>query len=191
MPTDWPSQLSFALSSSQKLWYRHLAKRAAVSVILRDGVDGIELLMIQRAAFEGDRWSGQMAFPGGKQDPCDKTIQAAAERELLEELSICAENFQCLGRLADVNARSHNKRQPGMVISPFVYYANSPFEWIKNHEVAGVYWIPLALFSHENRDALSVYGRDLPCYYFNDKCIWGLSLIMIDGLVKQFSGLDH
>lgn len=187
---DWPGQLSYELRSSRKLWYRHLAKRAAVSVILREAVEGVELLMIQRAVFERDRWSGQMAFPGGKQDPEDKTIRSAGERELLEELSVDAQEFQFLGRLPDVNARSHNKCQPSMVVSPFVYLATSPFDWVINHEVAGVYWMPLSLFSKNNRELMSVYGRDLPCYYFQDKCVWGLSLIMIDSLVRKFSGLE-
>ena len=41
---------------------------AAVAVVLRDGEEGAELVMIRRAHREGDPWSGHMALPGGRQD---------------------------------------------------------------------------------------------------------------------------
>jgi len=44
-------------------------------------------LYIQRAINPKDRWSGQIAFPGGKADP-DESDQQAAEREVMEELRI-------------------------------------------------------------------------------------------------------
>ena len=40
---------------------------AAVALVLRVGETGaLELLFIKRAEFEGDPWSGHVAFPGGR-----------------------------------------------------------------------------------------------------------------------------
>ena len=47
-----------------------------------------EILFIRRAARRGDRWTGHVAFPGGKRDPDDASDRAAAERETLEEVGL-------------------------------------------------------------------------------------------------------
>ncbi len=52
-----------------------------------------EILYIKRALREGDRWSGQMAFPGGKRDSDDVDDLDTAERETFEEGKIIIYNF--------------------------------------------------------------------------------------------------
>ena len=37
-----------------------------------------EILFIKRSARQGDKWSGHIAFPGGKRDPDDEDDRAAA-----------------------------------------------------------------------------------------------------------------
>ncbi|KAG5458036.1 MAG: hypothetical protein BJ554DRAFT_1822 [Olpidium bornovanus] len=46
-----------------------------------------EILFIKRATRAGDRWSGHVAFPGGKQEPSE-TARQTAERETREELGL-------------------------------------------------------------------------------------------------------
>ena len=42
-------------------------RRAAVALILRDPGDAsLEFLLIKRADYEGDPWSGHVALPGGR-----------------------------------------------------------------------------------------------------------------------------
>ncbi|HXB54963.1 MAG TPA: CoA pyrophosphatase, partial [Vicinamibacteria bacterium] len=45
------------------------ASRAAVALILREAARGLELLFIRRAEHDGDPWSGQVGFPGGRAEP--------------------------------------------------------------------------------------------------------------------------
>jgi len=48
---------------------------AAVAVIFRVGAgDSLELLMIERASYAGDPWSGHVAFPGGRREPHDAAL---------------------------------------------------------------------------------------------------------------------
>src|SRR5262245_1701845 len=56
-------------------------RQAAVAAILRDKPHGTEVLLIRRAARDGDPWSGHMAFPGGQREPEDRDLLTTAERE--------------------------------------------------------------------------------------------------------------
>lgn len=178
----WQEDFAQALQSPQKKWFRHLTRRAAVAILLQETPGGLSLLMIRRAVHEKDRWSGQMGFPGGKQDAEDTSIEQTALRELREELGVHTSSLRLLGRLSDINARSQHTLIQPMVITPFVYAVIGEISITPNYEVADVVWIPQAHFNHENRKTLTAYNRSLPCYYYRDKCVWGLSLMMIDEL---------
>jgi glyoxylase-like metal-dependent hydrolase (beta-lactamase superfamily II)/8-oxo-dGTP pyrophosphatase MutT (NUDIX family) len=52
------------------------ARRAASLILLRDGVGGLEVLMLRRAEREGDMRSGVAVFPGGVLDPRDREAHA-------------------------------------------------------------------------------------------------------------------
>ena len=171
----------------QKKWYRSLSQRAAVCMIAQDRPDlGLSLLMIQRATVEGDPWSGQMAFPGGKQDADDPNITLTALREAEEELSINSEHLTRIARLSDILARPYRRMKRPMVVTPLVFEAIDDIAFSGNHEVADVLWVPFDTFHHDNRDNLTwkKHGVELqlPCYHYQDKTIWGLSLMMIDEL---------
>src|SRR3989337_2808027 len=61
-------------------------RKAAVALIFRSGADGQpELLFIKRADYPGDPWSGQVAFPGGREEPGDSSLADTAVRETREE----------------------------------------------------------------------------------------------------------
>src|SRR3954447_17310405 len=63
------------------------AREAASAIVLRDGVPGLEVLLVQRnpdARFMGGAW----VFPGGAVDRGERDPRQAALRELEEEASI-------------------------------------------------------------------------------------------------------
>jgi len=176
---------------AQKKWYRALSQRAAVAVVMqeRPGL-GPSLLMIQRAEREGDPWSGQMAFPGGKHDIDDEHITQTALREISEELGVDAHLLSRFGRLSDILARPYRVQQKPMVVSPLLFKANAELELSPNAEVADVLWVPLSYFlspDHRKTMQWSRYNKplELPCYFYQEKRIWGLSLLMIDELMRE------
>src|SRR5438874_13769202 len=57
------------------------ARPAAVSLVLVEGAEGAEILLIKRAERADDPWSGQIAFPGGRRDPGDRDRVGRAMRE--------------------------------------------------------------------------------------------------------------
>ena len=174
-----------------KKWYRSLSQRAAVCIIIDDRPKlGCSLLMIQRAIHESDPWSGQMAFPGGKNDFDDTHITHTALREIEEELAIPEKHLIRFGRLSDVLARPYNINQKPMVISPLLFQSIKKLKYKPNHEVAEVIWVPLSFFQDNKNRQTMVWEKNgvdiqMPSYEYEGKKIWGLSLLMIDELVQE------
>jgi 8-oxo-dGTP pyrophosphatase MutT (NUDIX family) len=168
---------------------RRYMVRAAVTLIIREYEDGPKVLMMRRADRKGDPWSGHMAFPGGKTDPHDPSTFGTALRELQEETGIePIAALQPVGRLSDVLTRPHSGRRP-MVVTPFVFTVDQDLYFDSNHEVAELLWVPLQFIanaSHREKMNWNAAGVDLtlPCYFYNGRRIWGLSLTMLDELVK-------
>ena len=81
------------------------AGSAAVAMVLREGPQGVEALFIERARRDGDPWSGQMAFPGGRWETVDGSLRETAARETFEELSVDLSDSPYLGYLGEVTRR--------------------------------------------------------------------------------------
>ena len=173
---------------AKKKWYRRFVKRSAVALILRESNKGLEALMIKRADREGDPWSGHMAFPGGRADDIDRNNLHTARRETWEEIGLDTDvHTKFLGRLSDILSRPHSGRKP-MVITPYLFTIDQVPDLNINHEVAEVIWVPLEfLADKENRQRMEWKAKkmtfDLPCYFYQQRRIWGLSLVMLDELV--------
>lgn len=62
-----------------------------------------EVLFIKRASRVGDRWTGHVAFPGGKRDPEDTDDRAVAIRETSEEvgLDLATNDYIYIGNLPE------------------------------------------------------------------------------------------
>jgi 8-oxo-dGTP pyrophosphatase MutT (NUDIX family) len=168
-------------------------KRSAVAMILQLHEGQLHILMIKRAEREGDPWSGHMAFPGGRMDPGDANGFAVAIRETEEEIGLTLESEDlCIGRLSEINARPQ-RGAFGMAVSPFVFRLDRDVSFAPNYEVAEVVWVPLEfLLDPDNREQMSwkYKGRKLPlpCYMFEGRRIWGLSLMMLDELMDLIEG---
>lgn len=173
-----------------KIPFRRQMRRSAVAIIYRDHpVRGRELFFIERARRPGDPWSGDMAFPGGKMQLDDHSICATAIRETREEtgVDLLAAEFQ--GRLRDVLTRRHNQFRP-MVVTPHLFRLTSEPHFELNHEVASILWVPLSFLedaSNLSQTHWKLRGMTLkmPCYYFQDRCIWGLSFQMLQDLLAS------
>ena len=179
--------------SPNRKWLRRWMKRSAVAMILQVREGESHILMIKRAEREGDPWSGHMAFPGGRMDPGDAHGFAVALRETEEEIGLTlTEQDPCIGRLSDLNAQPR-RRSIGMIVSPFVLRLDREVRFTPNYEVAEVVWVPLEfLLDPDNRETM-VWERGelkitLPCYLYEGRRIWGLSLLMLDELMDLVEG---
>lgn len=164
-----------------------VSAHAAVSLLLHETSTGeIELLFIRRAKREGDVWSGDMAFPGGRRDENDDSIEMTAIREVREELGI--ELPQAQARLDDYDARTGPRPWP-LVVSLFIHVVEEQPELRFNHEVSGATWIPLSHLLEpgsrtRHRFEKGSHHAFAPALCFEDLVIWGMTYRMFRTFVS-------
>ena len=111
---------------------------AAVAIVLVPGEEGRAAFLLTRRAPRLRSHGGQWALPGGRLDR-GESQEAAALRELREELGLALEPSSVLGLLDDYPTRS------GFVITPVVLWGEDAGEPCANpREVASVHRVPVS-----------------------------------------------
>ena len=154
-------------------------RRAAVALVLRPGDRGLELLFIKRADYPGDPWSGQVAFPGGRQEPHDASLRETALRETWEETRVdVARDGVVLGTLDELWPRT--PVLPPIVVRPYVAIVTPEVRLELSDEVAAAFWAPLDLLRHPDaafEATVVVRGEEqrVPALRHADYTIWGMT----------------
>ncbi len=155
-------------------------RKAAVALIFRAGADGSpELLFIKRAEYPGDPWSGQIAFPGGREEAGDASLQETAARETHEETGIdLGREALVIGVLDDLRPRT--VRLPAVVVRPFVAVLERSEPLELSPEVALAFWIPFGTLAHKEawrEDTVFARGVQINARVFRheDHVIWGMT----------------
>jgi 8-oxo-dGTP pyrophosphatase MutT (NUDIX family) len=155
-------------------------RRAAVALIFRAGADGSpELLFIKRAEYPGDPWSGQIAFPGGREEAGDSSLEETAARETREETGIdLAREGMVIGVLDDL--RPVRIRLPAVVVRPYVAVVHREEPLDLSSEVALAFWIPFGdLAQKESWQNDTVFARGVQInarvFRHDDHVIWGMT----------------
>jgi 8-oxo-dGTP pyrophosphatase MutT (NUDIX family) len=166
-----------------------VARRAAVAIVFRLGEDDEpEILFIQRAIFEGDPWSGHIAFPGGREEEGDETLADTAIREVFEEMSIdLGSDAELIAALDDLHPRTI--RLPAVVVRPFVFLANDLPKPVLSSEVADCFWVPLSLLMDRSvwKDATIVAGGvefSRIAFHHRGYIVWGMTERILSGMLS-------
>ena len=114
------------------------------AVATREGVDGVELLMIKRGK-EPQEWEGMWAFPGGfvdyGEDPEDAVV-----RELLEETGVAGKyplSLTILGK----PGRDPRKHCVGLF---YLVEVDSESEPVGGDDAVDAQWVPINQLTPEN-----------------------------------------
>jgi 8-oxo-dGTP pyrophosphatase MutT (NUDIX family) len=164
---------------------------AGVSIILRDGVVP-SVLLIRRAERDGDPWSGQIAFPGGKMQPEDRTTRDTAARETMEEIGVDLDRTANFLGYADTTT-THNGT---MDVVPSVFTLKEEVKIRPNEEVASYRWANLEDFLNPNGKSTYrlEYGDrtiEMPAYLVGDYIVWGLTHRILESLLKEPSKMGQ
>ena len=153
---------------------------AAVALVLKPGDSGaLELLLIKRAEFDGDPWSGHVALPGGRREPGDISLEQTAVRETWEETSIdIARDGRILCALDELSPRTPTARR--LIVQPFVAAVVPDVAIVESPEVAAAFWVPLSALRTETSwitAEVSAQGHQLsvPAFAHGDYVVWGLT----------------
>jgi 8-oxo-dGTP pyrophosphatase MutT (NUDIX family) len=165
-------------------------RRAAVALVLRPaGGDALELLFIKRAEHGGDPWSGHVAFPGGRWEAGDETLEDTAVRETWEETAVgLRRDGRVLGVLDDLRPRTPTL--PPIVVRPYVAVVDPAVRVVPNPEVAAAFWVPLAvLLPPEACVSSTVRTRgaewSVPSFRHGEHVIWGMTERLLQQLLTR------
>lgn len=159
-------------------------KLSAVMALLFMKDQEWHILAIRRTA-DGHAHSGQISFPGGKEEETDENLQATALRETFEEVGIPAASIEVIGALSPLFIVVSNFR-----VFPFVGMLPEPMTdyTVSQQEVAHVLEIPLSvLFAPESKvqtvvssPAYPEIKRTVNAYQLPDgTIIWGATAMML------------
>jgi 8-oxo-dGTP pyrophosphatase MutT (NUDIX family) len=160
---------------------------AAVALVLRiPRGDRVEVLFIKRAARADDPWSGQIAFPGGRRDAMDQTLEDTAIRETHEEVGLELRTNSIIGALDELRPRI--AVLPSVIVRPFVAAVPPDASIGTSDEVADSFWAPLdeILDPKATRPAkILIHGTTTmrPAIHFKGHVIWG----MTENILRQFA----
>lgn len=159
---------------------------AAVLIGLIDGAWGLDLVLTKRASGLKHH-PGQIAFPGGKKDTADRSIEETALREAEEEIALMRDNVDVLGCLPA------HETVTGFIVTPVLGRIQTEFTAkAERGEVAEVFRVPLSyVLDPANYQVQSRHWRGEQRHYYTvpygPYYIWGATARILRALAESHS----
>lgn len=137
------------------------------------------------------RHAGQVSFPGGRVDPEDGSVEAAALREAEEEVGLDPRFVETLARAPDYLTGS------GFHVAPVVAIVRPGFKLTLNpHEVADAFEVPLAFLMNpaNHRTGTRMWNGAQRRFFempYADRHIWGITAGIVRILYERLYGDDE
>lgn len=168
---------------------------AAVLVpLFRDANNELKLILVRRNNY--GIHAGELALPGGKKDPSDKSLLDTALREAQEETGIIANTVTIIEQLPAVTITVS-----GFRVTPFLGIIVPPTHWQpEEKEIEEVIEVYLRDLNPETHTEEVMHHpqwpepRNIPFYRIGEHKLWGATYRIIHPLLKrktnQLSALD-
>lgn len=134
--------------------------------------------------------AGQVAFPGGRVERSDASVEAAALREAHEEIGLHASHVEVVGRLPDYVTGT------GFLISPVLALLPDGLELTPSEaEVEAIFTLPLAVLLDPNaperrRAYFRGRSREFWVWPHPDHYIWGATAAILVNLAHRLRAQD-
>ena len=150
--------------------------RAAVMIVLRDGRNDVETLLIERAVRDSDPASGHVAFPGGRTQPEDPDLVITALRELEEEVGLGPADLQGPPVFVGSDYATAFAMHVG-IFAAGLGRRGSPPSVKSPREVAHVFWLPRSALESTERVTREtrVGPREVEATLYQSHVLWGFT----------------
>jgi 8-oxo-dGTP pyrophosphatase MutT (NUDIX family) len=151
----------------------HLRDAAVLMPVVDDGANA-RVILTQRTS-QMRKHSGQIAFPGGKLDPEDASVENAALREAEEEIGLGRHFVEIVGKLPSFPVLT------GFRITPVLSVVQPGFTLVPNpHEVDSVFEVPLSFLMDPTNHVIETanFGGHQRNFYvmpYEGRRIWGIT----------------
>lgn len=160
---------------------------AAVLIPLIERKDGMHILLTRRTDHLRSH-PGQISFPGGRIEPEDGSVEAAALRESQEEIGLPPEQVEIIGRLGRWRMTS------GFIVYPVIGMIDLPVRLKPDPvEVAEIFEVPLSFLldpKNHKPHIIEHQGQrhELIAMPFGQHFIWGATAAMLHALYHTLAG---
>ena len=156
---------------------------AAVLVGIMDDTNGARVILTKRASHLKHH-PGQIAFPGGKQEAGDLTLEATALREAFEEIGLDPARVCPIGRLPSHETVTGFEMTP--ILAKVAHFAPIP----DPGEVEEIFTVPLSHLLNPARYTVErrLWRGQWRAYYtipFGPYYIWGATARILRGLAER------
>ncbi len=166
--------------------YHEPRDRAAVLVPLINSHDPEFILTLRPSSMNAH--GGEVAWPGGRMDPGDKSPMHAALRETEEELGIFPHHVEVVGELRPFISKF------GLLVTPFVGIIEEPVDLTPNPaEIESVFSVPVSYLMEDPRSSTDIIERHgerqaVPVYHYDGYKIWGLTSMILREFLNSAAG---
>ena len=156
---------------------------AAVALLVRLEDETSKILLVKRVKNSSDPWSGDMALPGGKYAPEDRSILQTVIRETNEETGIDLLAPYC--RLLGTLGVFRSTRRPELKVLPFVGVLEKVPSITLGGELESYIWIEATDLT-KSLGETKIEGSIVPAFIVGKHVIWGLTFRILGSFTRRF-----
>ena len=162
-----------------------VGSRAAAVLVALYELDGETHVVLTKRPDTMPSHRGEIAFPGGKRDPSDATLAAAALREAHEEVGLEPDAVEIVAELDTISTVAS-----AFAITPFVGFLASPPTLVPHPmEVVAAFGVPISELLHPDsyrEEMWDLWGayRSMTFFELPGETVWGATARILTRLLE-------